>query len=549
MVPATFERTEESDSDVLIASVLAFHTSRNLNGSSLTEEAAKKAMKKMAYKPVLANFCEIDGVRDFTGHDFEIDDEGNYIYYEKQVGCFTADKPYMKADPDDDTRKNIFAKVAIPRQYTDAAEIIERKGGTDVSIELGVNELAWDQSERLLILNDVDVLGLALLGKNAETGEKIRPGMKNAHIQLEDFSVDNNSVVSKSELINEVTTAVLKQLSNKQVDFTAEGSKTTRKEENPVIKKKVEFEETEEVKVEEAETDKVDITEEDNPAVVTEASDNEASEETAETPEVVEDVVSNFDDDPVENNSDSNDDDDDSGSNDDSGSDDSNDEDSIDNTDDGVLNNGQQGRRNLSINGKNFEVSLSEIQFSLYELVNNTYSESDNDYYSVEVYEGSKTVVMSGMFSGRSYRQGYKVRNDVYSLVGSRVPVKAVFVTADEEAELDRMRSNYSSIEEKLQKYESEPEKMEILNSSDYASIANQADFAELKKQENHFDLSVDELKEKADTMLLQYAKSGKLNFAVKGQPEMTEARRDFFAFAKVERNTSFLDGLLNSKK
>ena len=172
---------------------------------------------------------------------------------------------------------------------------------------------------------------------------------------------------------------------------------------------------------------------------------------------------------------------------------------------------------------------------------------TDNDYYSVEVYEGSKTVVMSGMFSGKSYKQSYKVRNGVYSLTGDRISVKPVFVTADEEAELDRMRSNYSSIEEKLQKYESEPEKMDILNSSDYANIADQANFNELKKQENHFDLTVDEVKEKADAMLLQYAKSGKLNFAVNEQPK-DEPKKDFFAFARVEHNTSFLDGLLKSR-
>ena len=155
---------------------------------------------------------------------------------------------------------------------------------------------------------------------------------------------------------------------------------------------------------------------------------------------------------------------------------------------------------------------------------------------------------MSGLFSGKSYKQSYKVRNNVYSLVGDRVSVKPVFVTEDEEAELDRMRSNYSAISEKLAKYESEPEKMEILNSSDYANIANQADFAELKKQENHFDLTVDELKERADAMLLQYAKSGKLNFTAIETEKEEVPKRDFFAFAKVERNTSFLDGLLGRK-
>ena len=91
---------------------------------------------------------------------------------------------------------------------------------------------------------------------------------------------------------------------------------------------------------------------------------------------------------------------------------------------------------------------------------------------------------------------------------------------------------------------------MEILNSSDYANISDQAEFAELKKQENHFDLTVDELKNKADAMLLQYAKSGKLHFAeVDKEEKNEEPKRDFFAFANRGGKTSFLDGLLKSNK
>lgn len=80
---AEFNEVEDSDDDMFYGSVLAFHTGPNRNRSSVTEDAAKKAMKDLAYKPVLANFCEIDGVRDFTGHDFEIDENGEYIYHEK----------------------------------------------------------------------------------------------------------------------------------------------------------------------------------------------------------------------------------------------------------------------------------------------------------------------------------------------------------------------------------------------------------------------------------------------------------------------------------
>jgi len=157
---------------------------------------------------------------------------------------------------------------------------------------------------------------------------------------------------------------------------------------------------------------------------------------------------------------------------------------------------------------------MSEILSAMSELVNNTYSETDNDYYSVDVYESDKSVVMVGWWSGKAYKQSYKVRNDVYTLTGDRVAVKPVYLTADEEAKLDDMRSNYSLVSDKLAKYESEPQKVAILESDDYANIADVEAFVELKKQENHFDLSVDEVTEKANQILLDYAKHNNIKFS-----------------------------------
>ena len=500
---------------MLFGNIKLLHSGHNRNHSNVTEDAAKNCMSTIAYKPILANFTDVNGELDFTSHDFIINDDDTVTYFEKQVGCFTADKPYMEQDPDREDRKYVFAKCAIPRQYTAAADIIERKGGTKISAELGINKMSYDSKEKELLFEDIVVLGATLLGVDPETGEEIGEGMEGARLDIADFSVENNSIINnKQDLINEITDAVFQRLDDKLAELSPnnfrEGGKVVMDNENV----NVEFEETE------AEENEVDNTEEmeevtvdetttgeETQVVETEAS-GEDSDDTAETPEV------------VENES----------------------------VEDQKKTEFDDGKRTFNINGANFEVSLSEIQWSLYELVNESYSESDNDYYSVEVYEGSKTVVMTGWFSCKSYRQSYKVRNSVYSLVGDRVPVKAVYVTSDEEAELDKMRANYSVISDKLVKYESEPEKMEVLNSSDYANIADQSDFKELKKQENHFDLTVDELKGKADAMLLQFAKSGKINFAATETEEKKTPKKDFFAFARSEGNSSFLDGLLNKR-
>lgn len=529
-VPAKFEKVDISDDLMLFANVLAFHTGRNLNRSCVPDSAAKKAIQSLAYKPVLANFCEIDGVRDFTSHDFEINNDGNITYYEKQVGCFTAKQATLKQDDKDEDRQNVFAEVAIPRQYTDAAEIIERKGGTDVSVELGINELSWDAKENVLMLNDIDVMGLTLLGKNPETGEDVKPGMAGAHIQLEDFSVENNSVIfNKTELVEEITQAVISKLDNHI---------NNQRKEEPAL----DFEEKNETTVEEME---VKSTEE---AVTEEMSE----EDTEETPEVIEE----FDDsaegaegaDDANGANDANDSDNDSDDSDDN----SEGENEVDNTDDGILNNGQQQNRidySVNIDGvvKTYSVSLVEKLNALYELVNATYGEVDNTWYDVDAYDEDKVVIMHDYWGDKHYKQSYSVKKDVYSLKGDRVRVYCTYLTEDEQAQLDNMRSNYAEITSKLEKYEEEPNKMSLLNSSDYLSIADQNDFAELKKIENHFDLTMDELKNKADGILLQYAKAGKLNFA-SNEEVHNEPKKDFFAFAKINQDTSFLDGLLKKR-
>ena len=489
-IPAQFSQ-EDSDDSLFFGNVLVCHTGVNRNHSNLTVDAAKKAIKNLAYKPVLANFCEIDGVKDFTSHDFDIDENGEYVYYEKQVGCFTADKAYMEQDPDREDRMNVFAKVAIPREYTDAAEIIERKGGTKVSVELGVNELAYNSRDKVLMLEDVDILGLTLLGVNQETGKPVGEGMEGAHVQIEDFSVENNSLTFNAQMVNSIADAVVRQLSDiadNSANVSEEGGKD-----------QVKFEELLEKygkSVDDIDFEYEGLSDEELEEAFAKAFGEEVSPESEEPDDLEEEVKpeENFADDDQEDEPDN--------------------EPEEPVIDDDTL----PPTYKKVVNGMEFELSLSDIQNAMYDLVNATYAESDNDYYGCEIYQDSKSVVMIGMWSGKAYRQNYKLRNGVYSLVGDRVPVRASWLTADEEAELDKMRANYSSISDKLAKYESEPEKMEILNSEDYANIADTAEFAELKKEENHFDMSVEDLKAELDKQLLAYAKGNKIEFAEKDE-------------------------------
>lgn len=485
-MPAHFENAESDDPTMFFGNVLVMHSGRNRNGSNLTESAAQKAIKNLAYKPVLANFCEIDGVRDFTSHDFEQDENGNTIYYEKQVGCFTADKATLEQDPEREDRKNVFAKVAIPREYTDAAEIIERKGGTKVSVELAVNELSYSVKDKELVLEDVEVLGLTCLGVDPETGKEVQEGMAGAHIQIEDFSV--NKTTFNNELINEITQAVIDRLSD--------NNKTTERRNDTVA----DFEK--EVTAEEEVVDTTDTPEvvEAEAEVDTEVdTDSEAEDESEREQEVFDDQ------DPGD------DDQEDDTEEDDTEEDDTEEEVVID--DDTLPNKRISHAVSYGEKTMEFAVSLQDKIYALSTLVNDTYAEVDNAWYEVTVYDDDKYVVMKDWWNDRAFKQSYKVKKDVYSLVGDRVEVYAQYLTEDEINRLEDMRSNYSSIEAKLANYEAEPKKMEILNSNEYANIADTAEFAELKKEETHFEMSVDEVREKADALLLAYAKGNKIEF------------------------------------
>lgn len=103
---------------------------------------------------------------------------------------------------------------------------------------------------------------------------------------------------------------------------------------------------------------------------------------------------------------------------------------------------------------KEFSLSLDEITMSLYNLVNQMYGEADNAYYGVTVYEDN-TLIMSDYWNGKYYRQSFNRDGDNFSLVGDRVAVHSVWVTDEEDASLNEMRSNYSSVIEELNTYKS----------------------------------------------------------------------------------------------
>ena len=473
-VPAAYAK-HKSDEYTLYGEVKIMHTGRNRNGSNLTLDAMNKCKKNLAYKPLLANFCEIDGIKDFTSHDFTIDDDGNVEYQEFPIGCFTADDPRVEYDQAKD-RNYLYAICAIPREYTAAAEIIERKGGTKVSAELAINEMSYDAKEKELVLEDVEVVGVTCLGTDPETGEAVEEGMEGARLDIADFSNSFTTydikllkeMLSKYESVENNALQKGEDMGNEQLELELE---ETPVEDTPVDEVLAEETPVEEP-TEEFTTDEV-------PAEETPIEETPAEEFTEETSEQPAEDGESAPEDPSEPEAEP------------------------------PVEESNTAEMSVSFGEKvyTFKSSLRDELYALGQLVNDTYAESDNAYYDVDVYSDSKEVIMVDFWSGKAYKQSYKVRSGKYSLVGDRVSVHARYITDDEEKALDDLKANYSAAAEKLQKYEDEPKKMEILDSPDYSYVANTKEFTDLKLQENHFDLSIEDTKARADEILLSAAK------------------------------------------
>ena len=474
------------------------HILKNRNGSNITEKSMKNALSSFLNRPILGYIHEVDGEPHFYSHNMHMDEDNNIVYDEFPVGVIPeSGNPHLEYDDKYD-KNYVVVDGYIFEEYSKAAEILHREEECSVSVELSIRELSYDAAEKVLNLDDFYFSGVTILGCD-EDGNLIQPGMEGARLDIADFSMQNNSVIANQqdkliESLDKLTT----MLANFNINPAESGE---LKEGGNLVNKFEELLEQYGKTVEDIDFEYDNLTDEELEAKFAEVF-GESAGEGEDEPEPTSD-----DDDTAEEDfadEEQNDEEDEK-------AEDGDDEEFEEEV-------AEDNQREFSVtcgdSVRNFAVSMSEVLAAMSELVNNTYSETDNDYYSVDVYESEKSVVMVGWWSGKAYKQSYKVRNDVYTLTGDRVAVKPVYLTADEEAKLDDMRSNYSLISEKLAKYESEPQKVAILESDDYANVADVEAFVELKKQENHFDLSVDEVTEKANQILLDYAKHNNIKFS-----------------------------------
>lgn len=230
---ATFEDSNDNDplqtdSGIYYTKVRVCHTGENLNKSSIADDVMTNALPSLANRPVLAYIHQLDDDSwDFWSHNMNIitDQDGNQQveYLEQQVGNITSDTPTLEYDKDMD-KTYVVAKMAIPEQYTKAADILRSKNGTtDVSCEILIDNMSFDAESKVLVIKSFIFTGLTLLGSDDE-GNKILPGMEGSHTVNDE---QNNETFSKSsgKEVNTMFDELLKKynVTVDQLDFEVDG--------------------------------------------------------------------------------------------------------------------------------------------------------------------------------------------------------------------------------------------------------------------------------------------------------------------------------------
>ena len=98
---------------------------------------------------------------------------------------------------------------------------------------------------------------------------------------------------------------------------------------------------------------------------------------------------------------------------------------------------------------KSFELSHSEIRYALYNLLSPVETEDNEWYFIDQVYDDR--FEYENWEGTKIYRQGYKKEEDVVSFVGERIELFQERLTKEEKEVLDKMRSNYSILEQEIE--------------------------------------------------------------------------------------------------
>lgn len=515
-----FEDSSDLTAGLTPVRLQACHTERNLNRSSISYEVMHdKLLPTFKNRPILGYIHDVDGVPQFYGHNAH-EEDGEIVYDEIAVGNIPETNNAELVYDEKNDRYNVMIDGYLYDEYTKATEIVKREEECPCSVEISIKSMSFNAKDHTLIIEDGYFSGVAILGYD-NNGNKVQPGMAGSNVKLKDFSMSNNSILN--ELSNDEHSKLIETLDNLNKTLS---SLNINQKTNPTIKNFEKGGDTEidMTKFEEL-LNKYNKTVEDITFEYEGLSDEELEEvfsTTFDESEPTPDPISTQSEDP-----------------DDTEDDDNTDDNAEDNTDDDEKDDG--GKDTYA---KTFELSHEDVRSALYQLLA-PIEETLNEYYWImSVYDD---YFIYESCCGNYYRQAYTKENDTIAFDGERQEVFAEFVTADEKAELEDMRANYSSISEKLAKYEEAEEiadKMTVFDDQAYSKYLETDEFKKLMDVENVKKFTKDELVEKADAALGKVVKTTK-TFSMDVDEPKKDAQPSFFAFARTESDTSFLDGLL----
>lgn len=514
------------------------HIDTNRNGSHISKENMEKAMPTLKYRPILAYIHELqDGTKDFYAHNIQIEEDENgdaqVVYLEKQVGCFTAEDPWLEYDEKMD-KTYVMAYAVIPEEYTDAADIIRRKNGTKVSTELVINELSYNAKEKYLDLTDFYFGATTLLGSD-DNGNEIGEGMLGARADIADFC-QKEPVFNYQEKLVEILDKLDSTLSNFNKNNTEKG---VRREMNH-------FEELLEkygFTAEELDFDYENMSDEQLDAAFEEFKnkkytddDGDAGSDTGDAGET--DPSASEGDgegtgptDPQPTEPEPSEDEDPEGG------------ESASTEDDESKKKGENFVKNFKI-----EISHEDIRYALYNLLGE-YEEADNEWYGIyAVYDNY--FIMQGWYNGKFYKQGYAIDGENVSLDGERTEVFQMLLTESEKIAVEKLRSDYAELEEKYNELktfkdnydaaEQKAAKDAIFADEAYDGIRESDEFKALMNDSEKY--SVEEIQNKCD--LLFAASVKKAQFAAKDKKSHSLG----FNFSKKEDKKASAYGNLFKK-
>lgn len=522
----TFEKEEDSTiAGLTCVKLQACHTEENLNKSSISYETMRdKLLPSFKNRPILGFIHDVNGQPQFYGHNAH-EVNGEIVYDEIAVGNIPETNNAEFVYDEENDRYNVFVDGYIYDEYTKASEIIQREGECPCSVEISVREMVWDNKTKVLHIEDGYFSGVTILGYD-DVGNKIAPGMANSNVRLKDFSQSNNSIMndlSESEQSKLIET--LEMLNNTLSSFNINNNKCENFEEGGDVESMTKFEEL---------LKKYGKTVEDITFEYDSLSDIELETKFAEI------FAKDEKDDEVDAEDTDTDTDNDV------------DEQPEDNTDENVESDEEipdeeeesdKEKETTETFSKTFSISHEDLRYVLYQLLEPIEKAENDCYWIVSTYDD---YFIYESCTGKYFKQKFTTENDVVAFSGDREIVFAEFVTEAELEELNSMRANYSSIQEKLAKYEEAEDiadKMTVFEDEAYSEYLETKEFKTLMEKDILTKFSKEELIEKADAALGKLVKVNK-TFAMNVNTEKKN-KSTVLPFAKVESNTSFLDGLL----